>query len=80
MLGEKLFLGFFVGAFFFHGFGRFLFGFFARVLAFSHGGTPGECVVDGYSVKSRNSLWLFFRGDTGLEGFVLLFPVQAESF
>jgi len=57
MLGEKLFLGFFVGAFFFHGFGRFLFGFFARVLAFSHGGTPGECVVEGFSMKD----WILLR-------------------
>jgi hypothetical protein len=49
-------------------------------LAFSHGGTPSECVVDGFSVKSRNSLWLFFGGDISLECFVLLFPVQSESF
>ncbi len=77
-----LLFGFFVGAFFFHGFGGFLFGFFARVLAFSHGGTPCECGVVGFWMEACILLQLFFcsGGDIGLERFVLLFPVQSKSF
>lgn len=39
----ELFFGLFFGPLFLHGFGGFLFGFFACVLAFSHGCTP--CIV-----------------------------------
>lgn len=39
----ELFFGLFFGPLFLHGFGGFLFGFFACVLAFAHGCAP--CVV-----------------------------------